>query len=180
MSNQTKTYLLVSACVIQILVLLGMVIGVNYIYLTGSTYVIKATGYDPYDPLRGRYIQLNICEEVLPLKSNEEVADMNIILGTDKPLYAVFDTKERDGKLVYCTFDKPVDKNYLKVDRWHTYSEESSRLICYFNTEEYYVNERMAEEIETKIRNTEEVYLQIQVNKGIYVVKKLLIDGESY
>lgn len=180
MSHKTKTYLLMSACMIQVLVLLGMVMGVNYIYLTGETYVIKATGYDPYDPLRGRYIQLSICEERLPLKSNEEMLDLDTVSTSNTPLYAVFSKGENGGKLSYCTFSKPVDANYLKVERWRLNTEEDSRLICYFNTEEYYVNEKIAEDVETKIRNTEEVYLQIQVNKGVYVVKKLLIDGESY
>ncbi len=178
MSKQRKTYLLVSACILQVLILLGMVIGVNYIYIAGETYRMKATGYDPYDPLRGRYIQLRIREEVLPLKSDEEIPiHAN---SSDTPLYAVFSKEEEGGKLVYCTFHRPVDENYLKVYGWEQDTEKDKMFTCYFKVDEYYVNEKMAKDLERKISKTEEVYLEIQVNKGIYVVKKLVIDGESY
>ena len=178
MSSQIKKYLLVSTCILQVLILLGMVIGVNYIYKTGETYMMKATGYDPYDPLRGRYIQVRICEELLPLKINEEMPANN--WASDRPLYAVFSKEDEGGKLAYCTFNKPVDENYLKVDEWNQDLEQDKMFICYFKVQQYYVNEKMAEKLEKMISKTEEVYLQIQVNKGMYVVKKLVIDGESY
>jgi len=178
MSKQTKIYLLVSACILQVLILLGMVIGVNYIYIAGKTYTMKATGYDPYDPLRGRYIQLKINEEILPLKSDEEIP-VNA-RSSDTPLYAVFSKEAEGGKLAYCTFHRPVNENYLKLDEWEQHPEQDKMFIGYFKAEQYYVNEKMAEDLEMKIRETEEVYLQIQVHKGIYVVKRLVIDGESY
>ncbi len=178
MSKQIKLYLLVSGCILQVLILLGMVIGVNYIYIAGETYMMKATGYDPYDPLRGRYIQLKIGEEILPLKANEEMPLH--VRSSDTPLYAVFSKETDGGKLLYCTFHKPVDENYLKLDEWEQHPEQEKMFIGYFKVDEYYVNEKMAENLEMKIRETEEVYLQIQVHKGAYVVKRLVIDGESY
>ena len=178
MSKQAKLYLLVSGCVFQVLILLGMVIGVNYIYIAGETYMVKATGYDPYDPLRGRYMQLRMNEEILPLKLDEEMP-INA-RSSDTPLYAVFSKEEKGGKLAYCTFYKPKDENYLILDEWEQYTEQDRMFICYFKVDDYYVNEKLAEDLEKKISKAEEVYLQIQVHKGVYVVKKLVIDGVSY
>lgn len=180
MNKKIKGNIIVITFVVQLLILLAMLFWVQWFLKSGTPYILKATGYDPYDFLRGRYISLTFEESEIPLKRGETMPKDE--QGEEiKKVYVVLEKGMRNtDKMAYATFKKPVNEDYIVFESWSKYDDNAPYIRIYPNAEEYYVNEKKAPVLEEKISNTEEVYLKIRVKEGKYIVEQLIVDDIIY
>lgn len=181
MNKKIKGSMIVITFAVQLLILLAMLLWVQWFLKSGTPYILKATGYDPYDFLRGRYISLTLEDNVLPLKKGE-IMPQDEQIEEIKKVYVVLEKGTGNAdKMEYITLHTPIDKDYIVFEDWMMlYDDNTNKIKVYPNREEYYVNEKKAPELEEKIRNTEDVYLKVRVKKGKYIVEQLIVDNIIY
>ena len=148
------------------------------------------TVYDPYDPMRGRYVRLSLTtgrDIVLPKKNRD------LDFRYRQKVFAVLDIRGESPKIVdlvaerkeippgafflpvqYLSFNRDYDtktRKYLKTGKHHV------RLPF----ERFYLNERKAPKAEKLLqkRNTKAELLVIVYPDGVYQVKDLFINGSS-
>ena len=156
----------------------------------GTEYRIPVTAYDPYDPMRGRYVQLNLNEAGrvrLPHKNlnlfQRRKSCFAVLSKTPDGKFKIADIEEERGKIPagqnflpvrYLWFDKDYDrkkKKYLK----------SGTHYIKLPFERFYLNEKKAPEVEQLLRNRKnkaELVIQVYPD-GIYQVKALTVNGKS-
>ncbi len=147
-----KLIILVIILVVQILTPVYAIASKNNYLKDAEAYKIKVSGYDPYDVLKGKYLNLNV--EIEFLDEDDKYNNFKIV------------DKHEDGYLVVkdCVSEKPVDKNYyedLKIDR-------------------YYMTDGLAEEAQNYIIENpdKEYYVEVLIKNGEYKVTGLFVEGE--
>ena len=163
----------------------------------GTEYRIPVTAYDPYDPMRGRYVRLNLsgAETVRLPKKNASICAHG---AHDTPCFALLE-KTPDGtiKIVDLTknrSDLPAGADVLPVKyRWFSQDYEAGganrRKVRPLKTgkhhiqlpfERFYLNERKAPEAERLLqqRDSKAELIVIVYPGGIYRVKDLIVNGK--
>ena len=156
----------------------------------GAEYRFPVTAYDPYDPMRGRYVRLDLrnMEKVRLTKGKKKS-----FFG-DQIIFAVLE-KTPDGKtkVVDLVSDRkavPAGKHFIPVKyRWysHDYDDKKHKPLktgihmVKLPFERFYLNERKAPEAEKLLqkRGSKAGLVVIVYPDGIYRVHDLLINGKS-
>lgn len=157
----------------------------------GVEYRFPVTAYDPYDPMRGRYVRLNLSDAGrvrLPKKI------INLAASSRKACFAVLE-KTPDGKakivdLVSARKEIPAGKHFIPVKYSWFNRDYDSKKKKYLKTgrhhirlpfERFYLNERKAPKAEQLLQNRKNKaeLIVILYPDGIYQVKDLLINGKS-
>lgn len=157
----------------------------------GVGYRFRVTAYDPYDPMRGRYVRLNLSDmgKVRLPKKN-----LNLANQARKTFFAVLE-KTPDGKakiidLVSERKEIPAGRHFLPVQYLWFHREYDARKkkrlkngthFIRLPFERFYLNERKAPEAENLLRNrnSKAELIVILYPDGIYQVKDLVINGKS-
>lgn len=138
----------------------------------GDSYNIKIQGYDPYDPVRGKYIMFTM--DTSGVKTSEDIGNSQtrvcyISLTKDKDDFYVLDK---------AYLDKPQDLPYIKT-LMHNYSNDGS----YFYAspfDSYFLAEDISQNAEDVLReNIEDAYISIRIWQGSGVVSGMYIDGKT-
>ena len=161
----------------------------------GTEYRIPVTAYDPYDPMRGRYVRLNLSgtETVRLPKKNAPVCESGV------HCFALLE-KAPDGTIRIVDLAKyrsefPPGVDVLSVEyRWFTQDYEAGganrRKVRSLKTgkhhirlpfERFYLNERKAPEVEKLLqkRGSKAELIVIVYPNGIYRVKDLIVNGKA-
>lgn len=146
-----KLTLLLTIAYFLIIIALPCFIVFNYhhVLLTGEAYKIRITGYDPYDPFRGRYIAVR--PELYELRW----ADTPIVLCKDSDGFVTFASESRDKN----------SPGYIG----------KFRLTGYYVNEKIAPSAESA--IIKAIDNENNVYVLIKVKNGKYAVEGMYING---
>lgn len=181
----SKTKFIIFVCILQTLFLLAGIIHVNITLLMGKEALIEMDGYDPYDPLRGRYFALALSNPYVPLEPNSILR------------YQSYDTDDTDSRTVYvvlekstqsevhdefsyASLDKPTDKMYIKCPS-SQYSLESNQITIRPRLNTYYLNEKKAIVLDSVLRSSDsEVDLILKVLNGSYAIDGIVINGKRY
>ena len=149
------------------------------------------TLYDPYDPMRGRYVRLNLSETgrnlVLPKKNRD------LDFRYRQKVFAVLDTRSESPKIVDLVADRkeiPPGAFFLPVQYLYFNRDYDAKTRKYLKTgkhqvrlpfERFYLNERKAPKAEKLLqkRNTKAELLVIVFPDGVYQVQDLFINGSS-
>jgi hypothetical protein len=145
----------------------------------GQEVLVPCQAFDPYDPLRGRYVTINPQLEAIPVREGG-----NIERGDEYFLRAAPD-EEGVYRFVDASTSAPEGVPYLTLRSrgWRT-SAGTVRPRLPFRR--YYMNEAMAPEAERVYRNalrsmrgTDEkrVELRLRIHRGRGAVDGILIDG---
>ncbi|MBO4648618.1 MAG: GDYXXLXY domain-containing protein [Lentisphaeria bacterium] len=146
--------------------------------------------YDPYDPMRGRYVRLGLTTGrniVLPNKNRD------LGFRYRQNVFAVLDTRSDSPKIVDLVADrKEVSPGafFLPVQYLSCNRDYDTKARKYLETgkhqvqlpfERFYLNEHKAPKAEKLLqkRNTKAELLVIVYPDGVYQVKDLFIDGTS-
>lgn len=179
-----KTKLILVTCIAQILILLSLIGVVNLILVAGQTAMVEMTGYDPYDPLRGRYLSLQLKERYVPLDIPEN--DYNDY----QKFYVVLEKSE--GSLVYdhfsyATVKKPDNQLYIVCPGYISYDydretkEHTKSLRISPNLNTYYLNEQTAKELDKIVwSNDTTMYISLKILNGNYAIDGLIVNGQKY
>ena len=149
---------------------------------TGMRFGIS--GCDPYDPVRGHYLDLNT-GVLLKLSPDEYRKSENLFLARRKKAFAILETGE-DG-IAKVTGLVPADrapagKTFVTVRNfWLPKGKGDLEAVVYLPFDRYYIDEKLAKPAENLLqqavaRKSAVLVVDIYAD-GRYAVKDLLIDG---
>ncbi len=149
-----------------------------------TVYTFEVSLYDPYDPVRGRYVQLGF--DMYGEAAVAELPEMKNALSSYSKCYAVLE-KDKDGKTVVTdlcvsTAEIPAGKDFLRVE--YLYPDKcgnGKRHYIRYPFQYFYLNEKIAPEAE-KLLQTRNQNAQLKVKvyeNGKFAVDDLYINGKS-
>lgn len=176
---KTKNIILTAffiVAIIQLAVPLQMVLHNNDVLEAGKLYKFKTQPIDPYDPFRGKYINLSFEEDDISIAHE---------INVDNGIYAVLTTKDGFAKVSKITTQEPKSGDYIKLKAARIYkSADKWDVFLNFPFNRFYMNEYKAPEAEktynqavTDIQNN--VYALVAVKNGEAVVKDVIINTIS-
>ena len=157
----------------------------------GTVFRFPVTAYDPYDPMRGRYVRLNFnnLERNIRLpKKNRDLKFRN-----RQHIFAVLepgrDSTVKIVDLVSGRKEIPTGKMFLPVQFLWSHREYDAKTRKYRNRwthniqlpfNRFYLNEKKAPEAEKLLQNrkTKAELTVIIYPDGVYQVQNLMIDGK--
>ena len=142
---------------------------------------------DPYDPMRGHYLQMNLRNDIpMPKKELKELEQS--FRKRDRDWAAVLETKPNgfaEAVAVHPLRDVPKDKPFVKVDTvWFKTGNKNCRCTVTMPFDRFYINEKLAEDAEKLLRKVSDdkdrsAVLVVNVYAdGRWAVKDLLVDGQ--
>lgn len=158
----------------------------------GMVFRFPVTAYDPYDPMRGRYVRLNFND----LERNIRLPKKNRALGfrNRQEIFAVLEQgQEAAVKIVDLAADRkeiPAGKLFLPVRFLWSHQEYDAKTRKYLNKwkhhihlpfSRFYLNEKKAPEAEKLLqdRKSKAELIVVLYPDGIYQVQDLVINGKS-
>ena len=152
----------------------------------------RVTAYDPYDPMRGRYVRLNLndFERNIRLPKKNRKLDFRHQQGIFAVLEPERDATAKIVDLVADRKDVPPGKMFLPVRFLWSHQEYDIKTRKHLNMwthhirlpfNRFYLNERKAPEAEKLLqkRNTKAELIVIVYPDGVYQVQDLMINGKS-
>jgi len=149
---------------LQLGVFLGMIYEKNNIVKNGREYRFRITYYDPYDFMRGNYLRISLEQREIETKDDEKY--------NREKGYFIINEKDSLGEIVEFTRENPKEGDYIKGEITSTYNGKQWIKNPF---ERYYVEEKMAKEMEEKLRASNEAYLRVKIYKGKYVIESIEI-----
>jgi uncharacterized membrane-anchored protein len=139
----------------------------------GAAYRFRTAPVDPYDPFRGRYVQLRIETATAPAAPAEEIRKGDrvfVLLGTDEAGFA---------RLLSASKAPPAQGDYLRLKARYV-SGSSVHLILPFDR--YYAEETLAPAIEKAYwrhsrRESRNAFIAVRVRAGRGVIEELFIEN---
>ena len=150
----------------------------------------RVTAYDPYDPMRGRYVRLNLND----FERNIRLPNKNRNLGfrNHQGIFAVLeqDATAKIVDLVAERKDVPPGKMFLPVQFLWSHQEYDIKTRKHLNKwthhirlpfERFYLNEKKAPEVERLLqqRNSKAELSVIIFPDGVYRVQDLIVNGQN-
>ena len=151
----------------------------------------RVTAYDPYDPMRGRYVRLNL-RDASRVRLPKKNRDLGFLYG--QPVFAVLDiTGSAIIDLVAERKDVPPGAFFLPVQYqwfnrdWDQKRKRTQRMLktgihtVKLPFERFYLNERKAPEVERLLqqRNSKAELSVIIFRDGVYRVQDLIVNGQN-
>ena len=137
----------------------------------GDPYNIKIQGYDPYDPVRGKYIMFTI--DTSKVRTSEDIG-----YAQSRVCYVTL-VEDSEGFYVLdeAFLEKPEGVPYLKTFMRNYYDGS------YFYTspfDSYFLSEDISLNAETILnQNFESAYVTVRIWNGTGVVSGMYVDGRS-
>lgn len=166
------------------------IISFEYPSVPPNIYIFETAIYDPYDPMRGRYVRLNFNQNQVRLPGRETKQ-----LDRGRRCYAVLE-KHPDGTariadLVADIKQLPAGKDFLKV-KYSYYSQDYNQKTKEFEKtgfhviklpfDRFYLNERLAPEAEKEVRESTrpgQAFVRVKVYRnGNCALDDLIVDGK--
>jgi uncharacterized membrane-anchored protein len=175
--------LLAIAILAQLVLPIRTVMQHESVVTSGREYRFRTMLVDPYDPFRGRYVQLGFEETELSIDHLDPQPEAG------ERVYARIETGA-DGfaRLTDASIDPPERGDYLRVDiRWVGADDDIARVDLPFDR--YYMNEDAAPEAERVFRERvgtrgddgemdDGDFVIVRVEKGIAVLESLYVDDQ--
>lgn len=154
----------------------------------GAEYRFRVTAYDPYDPMRGRYVRLNL-RDASRVRLPKKNRDLGFRSG--QPVFAVLDiTGPAIVDLVAERKEVPPGKFFLPVQYqwfnrdWDQKKKKQQKTGIHtvkLPFERFYLNEKKAPEVERLLqqRNSKAELVVIVYPDGVYRVQNLIVNGRN-
>ena len=195
--NAMRFVLVTAALVLQVLSIGWLIVRYERVVQTGAEVRFKCRAYDPYDPLRGRYLNISIDEattNVAAAVANEVDSRVCGCFARIEPstngLWCVAEVAERSGS--EGIWVKPSDVRMERLltwrdkkegEHWSEFEErrKASPLVARVSfPDRFFVNEKIAPEAEEVLRKkTEEAVAVYRVLDGEIVLTGIDLNGRS-
>ena len=147
----------------------------------------KVRGYDPYDPMRGHYLQLQV-QSVIKMPPRK-VKKLSRLFRNGRAEFAAVLKTKKDGfaeaVALYPLRRMPEGKTFVKVARVSFFDrEKDSHCTVFLPFDKYFINEKLAKDAEgllqnvTRDKNHSAVLVVNVYADGRYAVKELLVDDK--
>lgn len=171
---------------------IGKIISFEYPSVPPTTYLFETEIFDPYDPMRGRYVQLNFKQNEVRLPhKNTRPAELSF----GSVCYAVLETNpDGTARIVDLLPEQrqiPDGKDFLKVkyrhfrqdyDQEHRRHENTGIHVIELPFNRFYLNERLAPMAEEQLqRHTRRgsALARVKVyHNGNFALVDLIVDGK--
>ena len=141
----------------------------------GSLIRIKCAAPDPYDPLRGRYLNVQPAQTETPIPEGLELTPGQTVFATL--------TQDADGlsSVSALSLSPPATGDYIRMKvRW--VNGKNARLKWPFDR--FYLNEKLAPEADEwfaeNIRSASGIIAEVRLRHGQAVLADLSLDGQSF
>lgn len=171
MSTKTCLSLLALVAVAQWFVPLRMIFDQEEVLANGQIYQFKVAPIDPNDPFRGKYIVLNIEQDMVAIDNPEDWE-------SGETIYVLL-TKDDEG-LAYpvgIAKERPADNDYIQAKINYVIHGYSSQAFIEYPFERYYMEESKAPRAE-RLLNADSLtaYLHVRVMNGESATEALMIN----
>lgn len=141
----------------------------------GRIYIFKAAPVDPYDYFRGRYVNIRIEKNYVPVSP-----DTKLDFKSNEAVYASIAT-DKDGLAYFDNLSRTVPENgdYVKVN--FSYQDKNKAyLVIPFN--QFFMNEKLAPEAERVVREAslkrkDSCVIKLRVHNDTAVIEDILINN---
>lgn len=182
-----KTHIFIAAVVFQIAVFAFTICKAKSVVKeaakNGQIYTFETNVYDPYDVMKGRYVQLSFNESTVSIENLDEesksIKFSSIPVG--KKLYAVFKSDENGIAHISGLREKiPQDQTFITVKFKYFYQQEEKKVSLDFNFDRFYLQEEHADFI-YKVRSSEHpMHLEVYIDgRGNIIQKELYLYDEE-
>jgi len=158
----------------------------------GKVFRFPVTAYDPYDPMRGRYVRLNLNDFERNIRLPKK--NRNLKFRNRQNIFAVLEPgQDGTAKIVDLVSERkeiPAGKMFLPVEFLWSHQEYDAKTRKHRNRwthhirlpfNRFYLNEKKAPEAEKMLqdRKSKAELTVIIYPDGVYQVKDLVINGKS-
>ena len=160
--------LLISALLIQLLIVVGMLMMAMMPLWTGRSVFVEVEGVDPRDLMRGRYVRLNYPWNTIITDS----ISTDLVDGADlrhgQTLYVVVDETDPTASVKGVYFSEPAEGTYIKgmVHNPMSWRKGNSTVELRYGIESFYTNEEDALRIEEDLRADSTMTVHLKVSPG--------------
>ena len=153
----------------QIAVPVSMIVGRENVILNGTAFRFATQPIDPTDYLRGKYVQLYMPQEPLPVTDT---------LNLEDGLYGYLSvTREGLARIDSLTATRPESGEYINVD----FSYRRGNLVHYtLPFDRFYMEESkapVAEALYLRLPDSVKAYARVKVLKGEAVIEDVIVGG---
>ena len=141
----------------------------------GRIYIFKAAPVDPYDYFRGRYVNIRIEKNYVPVSP-----DTKLDFKSNETVYASI-KNDKDGFAYFDSLDRTVPDagDYVKVN-FSYQNKDKAYLLIPFN--QFFMNEKLAPEAERVVREAllkrkDSCVIKLRVHNDTAVIEDLLINN---
>lgn len=171
--NISKIWIFTAVATVQLFVPGYMIHRHEDALRNGRGYFFKVGPVNPYDPFRGKYVQINVQANSAPVAPNAGIEQRDwvyVTLGEDAEGFATLVRAEKNA---------PAEGDFLRVRARYVSGE---KVMVEMPFQRYYAEEKIAPEIEqayrrNSSRNQQEAKLLVRVRKGAGVIEELYIEG---
>lgn len=159
-----KKKIFILMIILQLGVFLAMVYEKSNIARKGTEYKFRITYYDPYDFMRGNYLRISLVQREV-----DKIGDTD---PKKKKGYFVIENHKESAKIIAFSKKKPKNSDFIRGELSYSYD---GKHIIKTPFERYYIEQKLAPEMEKKLRNSNEAYLVVKIYKGKYIIESIEI-----
>ena len=166
MSKRAKQLILASA--VPILILLGMSVLPLYTLLNGEEIILKTRPFDPSDPFRGDYVNLNYDAEQVPKELVDPAVVKKVENGSGKvTVYVLFEKKNGVHSPVKVVLSKPSTGLYLKGSLDYIGENANQQKVAFiqYSLDKYFVEDNTGTNWE-QVAAKGELLAKVKVKNG--------------
>ncbi|CAH2715791.1 hypothetical protein BACCIP111895_02975 [Neobacillus rhizosphaerae] len=170
MNKRTKQLIL--ACLVPVLILLGMCFNPLLTLVKGEEITLQTIPVDPSDLFRGDYVTLRYDAEEVPKQLVEqEVLDETMGWGRNRVVYVLLEKKNGVHTPVKVTLHKPEKGIFLKgnLDFIGTNRNGNEVAFIKYSLDKYYIEDNTGTEWE-KASTKGEIWAKAKVNNGYAIL----------
>lgn len=172
-----RLLLFVVSAVAQLIVIGQMIAQRELAIAKGITIKIPCGPYDPHDPFRGRYVEINARPGEAQVVNKDQ-------FNYNKPVYLTFNLDAQGvASSNQLTQEKPPkDTPYIEYFRRYPFYEDKVQPI--FPISRFYMNEKQAPAAEERLQRgldtNEDCFLVLKLNRGTAVPVEILVGDDSF
>ena len=190
MTKIVTIILIVLLSIFQIFTLFSMIVKANKINAIaeseGRIVYLECRAYDPYDPFKGRYIQLSFNEELIEIEktSLDNSSDKDFFeRNRYNDVYCILEKGDKYHNIKDVTFTKPDEGVLYIKSRIQYFNLYNLSILLQFNFHKYYIQENFAIQVD-KLTNFQfnelKPYLVLSIDKnGNAVQKGLKVENQD-
>lgn len=171
--NRKLFYLFLSLAIIQLAAPLYMIWHWEDVLQNGRQYIWVTAPIDPYDALRGRYVDLRFKEMQGPIQEGAKLI-------TGETAYAMIAEDEKGYAFIsHITNLRPEGNSYVKIKEFYVDNDHVVHFVLPFKR--YYMQEDLAPEAEKAYRENagKECVVSVRIKDGYGVLEELYIENKK-
>lgn len=180
MTRNVRWIILFGMIILQLAVPIAMIQSHQTTLQQGQQFKFKAAPVDPYDAFMGRYLDINIEEQRIPVEDIQKYPP-------GRKVYALLENNAQGyAEISGLSLNRPQNKPYFEttIAYIEDFNSQSDKVVLQIPFRRYYMPEAQAMEAE-KVLNTrftgkiDEVYITVRIRDGKAVMERVYVEGKT-